>query len=225
MSGEALTPTQIKETVRRHWNGRAAGFDAAPNHGVHSEAQRAAWLDRLRRWAGPAPRDVLDVGCGTGFLALLVAALGHRVVGVDAAEAMLAEAKAKAEREQLLVRFQQADAEQLPFGENAFDLVLERHVIWTLPNPSGALAEWMRVLRPGGRLVLIEGDWKSTGHEDYAPIKAALPLYGGRPAEALAEFIRGCGFTRFAIETLMEAALWGEAPDRERYALHVWKAR
>lgn len=225
MSSEGVPLAQIRETVRRHWNGRAAAFDEAPNHGLHSAAQRAAWLDRLRAWAGAAPLEALDVGCGTGFLALLLAELGHRVVGVDAAEAMLEQAAAKAIRAGLDVRFQQADAEQLPFGDGVFDLVVERHVIWTLPDPATALAEWMRVLRPGGRLVLIEGEWKSAGHEDYAAIRAALPLYGGRSSTALAEFVRGCGLTEIAIEPLMERTLWGEAPERERYALHVWKSR
>jgi ubiquinone/menaquinone biosynthesis C-methylase UbiE len=225
MNIEPLTSAVVKETVRRHWNGRATAFDEAPNHGIHSDAQRAAWLSRVRAWIDPKPRDVLDVGCGTGFLALLFASLGHRAVGVDAAEAMLEQARAKAARAGLAVRFQQADAEQLPFEGGSFDLVVERHVIWTLPNPAVALAEWMRVLRPGGRLVLIEGDWKSAGHEDYAPIREALPLYGGRPADALAEFVRSSGLTEVAIEPLMEATLWGEAPERERYALHVWKPR
>jgi ubiquinone/menaquinone biosynthesis C-methylase UbiE len=166
--------------------------------------------------------DALDVGCGTGFFALLLAGLGHRPVGVDLADAMLARAREKADAAGLDVDFRSADAEHLPFAEGSFDLVIERHVIWTLPDPPRALAEWARVLRPGGRLVLVEGDWRSPGNPDYAPIRDSLPLYGGRPAVELEALVRAHGFERTQVEPLMTAALWVEEPDRDRYALHAW---
>ncbi len=218
---EPMDPSAIKEVVRRHWAGRAATFDQAPNHGLHDHAQRAAWTSRLATWAGPAPVDALDAGCGTGFLALQLAALGHRVAGVDVAEEMVTLARQKAEAAGLSVDWRQGDAERLPFEDASFDLLVERHVIWTLPDPSGALAEWARVLRPGGRLVLVEGDWRSDGHEDYAAIRDRLPLYGGRPSAELAHVVTEAGFTVTEVEPLMDGVLWGETPDRERYALHA----
>ena len=148
----------VKEVVRRHWAARAAGFDAGPTHGLLSDAQRAAWANRLRRWAGTTPLDVLDVGCGTGFLALQLAALGHRARGIDVAEEMLAIARDKAVQAGLALTFERADAEVLPYDDRSFDLLVERHVIWTLPQPADALAEWSRVLRRRGRLILIEGN-------------------------------------------------------------------
>jgi len=79
----------VKDVVRRHWAGRAADFDVGPTHGLLTERQRAAWSERLVRWAGREPLDVLDVGCGTGFLALQLAQMGHRVIGIDVADEML----------------------------------------------------------------------------------------------------------------------------------------
>src|SRR5262249_15624839 len=161
--------------VRRHWAARAADFDATPNHGLHSPDQRAAWLARLRRWAGPVRCDALDVGCGTGFLALLLAEAGHRAGGVDAVDEMLRQAWSKAGDLGLSVPFRLADADALPFAGGSFDLVVERHVVWTLPDPAGVLRELLRVLRPGGRLVLVEGAWGRAGGgrlaEDYAAIR------------------------------------------------------
>jgi ubiquinone/menaquinone biosynthesis C-methylase UbiE len=216
-------PAAIKETIRRHWAGRAARFDEAPNHGLHSDEQHRAWLARVSAWAGPRPVDALDVGCGTGFLALLLAELGHRVVGVDGADEMLDLAASKAAVRGVSMSLQWADAEWLPFADAAFDLVVERHVLWTLPDPVGALAGWSRVLRPGGRLVLVEGAWRSTSHPDYAAIRDALPLYGGRPAAELAQLAAAAGLVDPVVEPLMEAVLWGDSPERERYALHARK--
>ena len=112
----------VKELVRRHWEGRAATFDEGASHGLLSDEQRAAWTGRVREWAGPDPVDALDVGCGTGFFALLLAGLGHRPVGVDLADAMLARAREKAAAAGLDVDFRSADAEHLPFTDGSFDL-------------------------------------------------------------------------------------------------------
>ncbi|MFN8525636.1 MAG: methyltransferase domain-containing protein [Chloroflexota bacterium] len=215
----------VKEVVFRHWNSRAATFDEAPNHGLITPGQRTAWIERVSEWAGSVACDAIDVGCGTGFLALILAGLGHRVVGVDAASNMLDRALAKAELESLTVDFRLGDAELLPCRDTSADLVVERHVIWTLPNPSAALADWLRVLRPGGRLVLVEGDWRSAGHADYAEIRDALPLYGGRPASVLSDLVREVGFIDVEVELLMDAVLWGKQPDRGRYALIAQKHR
>ena len=145
------------------------------------------------------------------------------LAAVDLAEEMLQAARAKAGAAGCRVDFRRADAERLPFDDASFDLVVERHVLWTLPDPLGALAEWGRVLRSGGRLVLIEGDWRSAGHPDYAAIRAALPLYGGRPAAELAALLLTSGLVAPRVEPLMDGALWGATPERERHALQARK--
>lgn len=213
---------QVKEVVRRHWDGRAATFDEGASHGLLTDEQRAAWTDRVREWAGSEPVDALDVGCGTGFFALLLAGLGHRAVGVDFADAMLTRAREKAADAGLAIDFHSGDVENLPFDDGSFDFLIERHVIWTLPDPARALAEWARVLRPGGRLVLVEGNWRTPGQADYAPIRDSLPLYGGRPAAEVETLVRANGFGRTQVEPLMTSELWIETPDRDRYALHAW---
>jgi SAM-dependent methyltransferase len=221
MAEPGLDTAAVKAAVRRHWAMRAATFDDAPNHGLHTPAQADAWGIWLRHWAGPKPAVALDIGCGTGFLALQLARLGHRVVGIDAAAEMLALARTKANHDGLSARatFHPADAERLPYATSSFDLIVERHVLWTLPEPAVALDEWRRVLRPGGRVVLIEGDWRGPGHADYAPLREHLPLFGGRPSAALADLLEQAGFGELESEPLMDPVLWGAAPERERYAL------
>src|SRR5690606_36326976 len=77
------------------WDAVAPGFDAEADHGLHDPAVREAWADRLARWLPAAPADVLDLGCGTGSLALLAARAGHRVTAADRSAAMLAAARTK----------------------------------------------------------------------------------------------------------------------------------
>jgi ubiquinone/menaquinone biosynthesis C-methylase UbiE len=150
---------EINTAIQHHWDNRAARFDDDPCHGLHSAAQREAWIEILRRLAGPTPLSILDVGCGTGFLALLFAELGHSVTGIDLAPRMLNVARQKAERLHLNVRLRVENSAALQDPDATYDLVIARHVIWVLPDPALAAEEWLRVLRPGGRLALIEGKW------------------------------------------------------------------
>jgi ubiquinone/menaquinone biosynthesis C-methylase UbiE len=99
------------------------------------------------------------VGTGAGFLALLFAEMGHKVTGVDLSSGMLEKAKHNAERMGLEIDFFHGDAENLPFEDNSFDLVVNKFLLWTLPKPSCAVQEWKRVLKPGGRVFAIDGDW------------------------------------------------------------------
>jgi ubiquinone/menaquinone biosynthesis C-methylase UbiE len=94
---------------------------------------------------------VLDAGCGTGWLAagLRRAAPQVRVVGVDLSEGMLGRARAAGAWPLL-----QADAQRLPFGDASVDLVVSRGVLHHLPDVGTALAEWHRVLRPAGAVVV-----------------------------------------------------------------------
>ncbi|MFN0071414.1 MAG: class I SAM-dependent methyltransferase [Chloroflexota bacterium] len=224
------TKNAVKDVVRRHWSGRAATFDEGVTHAPQSPEQRAAWRERLQAWAGADAIDVLDVGCGTGFLALQLASLSHRASGADFSDAMLERARAKAEQQSLNVRFDTADAENLPYADASFDLVIERHVVWTLPDPTGALLEWRRVLRPGGRIILIEGLWSSplrpreSIKSDYQAIHETLPLFDGATASELISVAETAGFSDAHSELLMDEQLWGGPVDRERYALHARKA-
>src|ERR1051325_2011951 len=122
----------VKAQVAQHWDRRAAHFDEDFGHSIATSAERAAW-DRILDLVSPPGRvlDALDAGCGTGFLSLELAARGHRVTGVDFAPAMLEAARRKAAAQGLAVRFEEGDAENLPFPPGSFDLAISRHVLWT----------------------------------------------------------------------------------------------
>ncbi|CAL9559821.1 2-methoxy-6-polyprenyl-1,4-benzoquinol methylase, mitochondrial [Streptomyces sp. enrichment culture] len=111
-----------------------------------------------RLGAGPGS-EVLDLGCGTGGPGVRLArATGARVTGVSisAGDVALAGARAAAEGVAGQVRFELADAMELPYGDASFDAVLAFESIVHLPDRGRALREIARVLRPGGRLVLTD---------------------------------------------------------------------
>jgi ubiquinone/menaquinone biosynthesis C-methylase UbiE len=201
---------EVKQQVAAHWNRRALGFDNDFGHSIRTPAERAAW-DRILGLVvrGRAPLDALDVGCGTGFLSLELAARGHRVTGIDFAPQMLAEAQRKAAtQEGLPVRFEEGDAEALRFSDASFDLVITRHVLWTLPHPEAAIDEWIRVLRPGGRLAIIDSQFDPSVLEpspqnarssaEYATIGDRLPFLGGRPQQEIETLLRVHGLADVA---------------------------
>jgi SAM-dependent methyltransferase len=69
---------------------------------------------------------------------------------------MIAHARKKAAERRPAIRYEAADAEQLPFADASFDIAVSRYLLWTLPHPDGAMDEWMHVLRPGGRLIVVD---------------------------------------------------------------------
>lgn len=212
------TSDTVKQQVAAHWGRRAARFDEDFGHSIRTEAERAAW-NRVfdLALAGRNGLDALDVGCGTGFLSLELAARGHRVTGIDFAPAMLELAQAKAQEAGAAVRFEEADAEQLPFAAASFDLVVTRHVLWTLPHPEAAIDEWRRVLRPGGRLAIIDGQaLVAPGEEqaasarrsaEYALISDRLPFLMGRPQQEIEALLRAHGLVDTGSDPLADVIM------------------
>jgi len=205
----------VKRQVAAHWGRRAAHFDEDFGHSIHTPEERVAW-DRVFALAvgGRQGLDALDIGCGTGFLSLELAARGHRVTGIDFAPAMLALAKKKAVEAGAAIRFEEADAENLPFAPASFDLVITRHVLWTLPHPEAAIDEWIRVLRPGGRLAVIdshavspESATSARRSDEYAPVSDRLPFLMGKPQQEIETLFRAHGLADVGGDPLADVIL------------------
>jgi ubiquinone/menaquinone biosynthesis C-methylase UbiE len=216
----SLHSDPVKQQVAAHWDRRAAHFDQDFGHSIRTQAERAAW-DRIFGLVLPphGALDALDVGCGTGFLSLELAARGHRVTGVDFAPSMIDRAERKAAERGLTVRFERGDAEQLGFAPASFDLVISRHVLWTLPHPQAAITEWIRVLRPGGRLVVVDGavcdgsdrvatqpgsQENARTSPEYAEIGDQLPFLGGRPRAEIETLLLAHGLLNVVSDPLTD---------------------
>lgn len=195
--------------AREIWDAEAATFDDEPDHGLHDPSVRAAWRTLLLGVLPPAPARIADLGCGTGTLSLLLAEEGYVVDGVDLSPEMVDRARAKAPALSFAVG--DAAAPSLPpasLPEAAYDVVLCRHVLWALPDPVAAVRDWVSLLAPGGRLVMVEGFW-STG--------------AGLTAEHAEEIVRSerkhAEVTSLTDALTWGSVLWGKRVTDERYLL------
>ena len=146
----------VKNNIRTYWNERSRSFDEDVGHGA-DEAECQMWKQHLSEIIGTGRKQVLDVGTGTGMLAINLAELGHEATGIDLCDNMLELAKNKAASKGLAIPFIPGDAEEPAFPDNTFDCVICRHLLWTLPHPDKAVSEWARVCRPGGVVIAIDG--------------------------------------------------------------------
>ena len=203
MNHHPETQARLAET-RRLWDAAASTFDEAPDHGLRNAQTAAAWTTLLRQALPVAPSKVLDVGCGTGSLSLLVAELGHHVTGIDISPAMLTAAREKTARAEYIVDFRVMDAAYPQFAPGSFDAVLCRHVLWALPEPADILQRWAALLKPAGRLVLIEGFWHTSAGLHADDLLSLLPP----------------SLTNAAVHPLSDQVLlWGSAVTDERYLI------
>jgi 2-polyprenyl-3-methyl-5-hydroxy-6-metoxy-1,4-benzoquinol methylase len=201
---ENLNEQEDLQAARQLWDDAAATFDNEPDHGLRDPKVRAAWQALLRQWLPHTPKRILDIGCGTGSLSVLMAELGHEVTGIDLSPAMIAHAKAKAEAAGRQVSFHVMDAAHPQLAPQRFDIILCRHLLWALPQPAEVVVRWLTLLIPGGRLILIEGFWHTGAGMRQQQILDALPA----------------SLSNLNIQPLSDnSALWGGEMSDDRYAV------
>lgn len=188
MTITALSPDveSMKTRLKKIW--MAGDYDRFSRY---MESGAREFYERLQ--AAPGCR-LLDVGCGSGQLALMAAKDGLEVTGVDIASNWVERAQARAQAEGLPARFEEADAEALPFEDASFDVVASLIGAMFAPRPDLVSRELLRVCVPGGTIAM--GNWTPQG-------------FVGQMFKAVAKFIAASG--------MPSPVLWGdEATVRER---------
>lgn len=193
-----------REEARQYWDDLAASFDDEPDHGLRDPLVRASWTQLLGAWLPDPPANLLDIGCGTGSLSVVLAGLGHKVTGIDLSPHMISLARAKAARQGYHIEFRVMEAAFPQLPNNHYGVIVCRHLLWALPEPAQVLQRWAALLKPRGRLLLIEGHWGTGGGLHAKQVTAMLPA----------------AFSAFLIQDLSDHPdLWGKAVSDERYAI------
>lgn len=187
----------IQAAVSDYWSRRAPAFDGVASH----VAQAGLWRQVLEAaFEADGPKEVVDLGTGTGACALIAAGLGHRVRACDGAAGMLAVARRAAEAGGLSVAFEHARIEDCIFADASADIVTLRNVLWTLPDPAAALRKAHALLRPGGMVLISDGLW------------SVAPQYRSTYAEALAAALpRHYGLSESDARAMLAEADFGPA--------------
>jgi ubiquinone/menaquinone biosynthesis C-methylase UbiE len=220
-----------KESISQYWDWRSQSYTNG-SHGFEEE-EKAVWKRELDAFVrGRRYKRVLDVGTGPGFMALILAEMGFDVTGVDISIGMIEKARENAQAMGLQVDFRHADGERLSFDDESFDLLVNRHLLWTLPHPLEAVREWSRVLKGGGRILAIDGAWfdpslnaqirrsisraaatissgkrpsfRSKFRDHYQGIEKELPLYSHSKPERICSVFEEAGLLNVSFRHLGE---------------------
>lgn len=188
MTASAITPEveSLKTRLKKIW--MAGDYDRFSRY---MEGDARDFYERLNVAPGS---QLLDVGCGSGQLALIAAKDGLEVTGVDVASNLVERARARAQAEGLRARFEEADAEALPFEDASFDVVVSLIGAMFAPRPELVAKELLRVCVPGGTIAMA--NWTPQG-------------FVGQMFKTIAKFIAPSG--------MPSPVLWGdETTVRER---------
>lgn len=224
----------IRDEIRDFWSERAATFDQSVGHEIFSEAERRGWHRLIRKHLGQGQgRAALDLASGTGVISHLMHDMGFAVTGADWSEAMLEQARAKASKRGAAIRFIMRDAENTMEPRASYDVITNRHLVWTLVDAPAAFREWFELLKPGGKLLIVDGNmgrksWVTrlrlmfggkTGHANLAPcmserlqaMRSQVHFSGDMPAEAVVAALLGVGFVQPVIDRQLGAIHWPQA--------------
>lgn len=149
---------ELKEKIKKGWQISAAGFTGVVEKDYEPQ-RKAAWLNTI---LANAPEKevlrVLDVGTGPGFFSNILSEEGHKVTGIDLSENMIEEARKNAAARGVAPEFICMDVQHPDLPDSTFDLIVSRNVVWSLSEPEETYKNWYRLLAPGGRVIVFDGD-------------------------------------------------------------------
>ncbi|WP_105420833.1 MULTISPECIES: class I SAM-dependent methyltransferase [Neorhizobium] len=227
----------IRDEIRDFWSERAATFDESVGHEIFSEEERKGWQRLIRKHLGDGTgRAALDLACGTAVISHLMNDVGFKVTGLDWSDAMLGQARAKAAKRGTDIRFVSGDAENTMEPKNSYDVITNRHLVWTLVDPSAAFAEWFSVLKPGGKVLILDGNmgketwvkglqkfWsRITGKPApshmspamaarHQNIRSRVYFSDAMPAEAVVDLLTKAGFVNIVVDRKLSDIHWAQA--------------
>jgi len=174
-----MTPEMeaVKAKMKANW--------MAGNYATFAHYMEPGALQLLAGWQIPYGYRLLDVACGAGQIAIPAARAGIKATGLDIAPNWIEQARARATAEGLAVQFDEGDAEQLPYEDASFDVVVSLVGAMFAPRPERVAAELVRVCRSGGRIIMV--NWTPAGFvgKMFKAIAKHVPPAPGVPSAML----------------------------------------
>lgn len=173
MSTMTLEMETLKTRLRSTW--------MSGDYGYFAKYLQPGAMEFLKRLAVAPGTRMLDVACGAGQISIPAARAGAHVIGIDIASNLIDQAQDRARAEGLDARFDEGDAEMLPYEDASFDLVVSLIGAMFAPVPERVACQLVRVCRPGGRIVMA--NWTPEGHVGqmfkiigkYVPLPPLMP--------------------------------------------------
>ena len=214
-----MDSNDIHSISHSYWSGRADDF---------SELRMAEYDTPMHKNLLAFIRNILplrenikalDVGCGAGFLTLLLLELGCETISIDFSHDMLKKAESNCHDKGFDHGFTlfEMDAQNMSFNDNSFDFIVTRNVTWTLPDARQAYREMFRVLNPGGVLLNIDANYGKTFNE--ADARGETPKHPTQTLEQLRirnSISRDLDVTKADRPSWDMAILWEEGAEEVR---------
>ena len=209
-----MTPEMgaLKTRLKKTWE--------SGDYGVFAKYLQTGALEFFDRLNIPPGTKLLDVACGAGQLTLPAARRGIEVTGLDLAGNLVRQAQKQAAAEGLDIRIDEGDAEQLPYEDRSFDVVMSLIGAMFAPRPELVASEMIRICKPGGRIVM--GNWTAGGHVGQmfkvigqfapAPPNFPSPLLWGDEATCRTRF--GAAVVDLKVTTYFYPFVYPFAPSR-----------
>ena len=214
-----MSDEQLKQEVREYWNANPCGTQFTHlqrgSKEFYEEVERFRYetqpfMRRVMEFDAFEGKKLLEIGCGLGTDLLQFARGGAQVTGVDLTPASVELVKRRFKLYDLPVEARVADAERLPFDDNSFDVVYSFGVLHHTPNTPKAVDEVYRVLKPGGRIIIMLYH-KSSMHVTLGTLYAAMAGISGNGGDAKENWVRiydgdgnplGKAYTRSEVERM-----------------------
>lgn len=157
----------LKGKTIEYWNERSRGYSLHTLLDLHNTEKYEHLINSLIPKGRKA--DICDMGTASGFAAIVAAKMGHNVVGYDLSPNMVDHARKNAIKNRVDIKFECADVEYLPDAPNSYDLIIAKSIIWCLCDPVSTLRKWFDMLRPGGHILINDGNYYLSNFDvDYA---------------------------------------------------------
>ena len=153
-----LDNLSAQQQTIEYWDARSKGYGISTRKELEQDNNVLRNIMRHRMNLNRKLK-VVDMGTGAGGSAITMARLGHDVTSIDASEKMLEEARKNAILAKVDINFILGDVTAPPLLKHNYDLVVAKSVVWNLIDPTAAYAAWIDLLKPGGAIIIIDGNW------------------------------------------------------------------